>query len=152
MNAKISEILNRFKEEGSLISLLQETQDNFGYIPYEAIKFFSEELNIPMSRFYGILTFYSQFHIHPLGRNIITACTGTACHIKGSEGLINCAKAELEILDEDTTPDKEFTIEKVNCLGVCSLAPVFVINKKVFGNITQERLIKELKEIKNKNE
>lgn len=153
MNTKIYEILNKFKEEKeSLIYLLQETQDFFGYIPYEAIKCFSEDLNIPMSHFYGLITFYAQFHLQPRGRNIITACSGTACHIKGSERLINCAKAELEIINEDTSPDREFTIEKVNCLGVCSAAPVFMINKKVYGNMTSEKLIKEIRSIRNKNE
>lgn len=150
MDNTLKEIIkNYWEEEGNIISLLQETQYAFGYIPLEAVQWFSEKLGIPLSRFYGVATFYSQFHLNPRGKNILTACSGTACHVKGSERLINCAKAELEIVGEDTTPDMEFTLEKVNCLGACSIAPVFIINKKVYGKMTSDKVIKEIRALRN---
>ncbi|MGD0885125.1 MAG: NAD(P)H-dependent oxidoreductase subunit E [Thermodesulfovibrionales bacterium] len=147
MEEKLIGILEEYREnEGNLITLLQDIQAKFGYVPEEAVQWFSRELDVPESRFYGISTFYSQFYLKPRGRNIITACCGTACHVKGSERLINAALRELQLHDDqDTTPDGEITFEKVACLGTCSMAPVMVINKKMFAKMTPEKLKKEIK-------
>ena len=135
--------------EGNIIFLLQETEEAFGYIPREAVDFFSEQLGIAPSRFFGVATFYAQFHLTPRGKNIITGCCGTACHVKGSERLINGIRKELGLDDgEDTTKDMEFTIEKVNCVGACSIAPVFLINKKVYDKSTSDKLIKEVRSMR----
>lgn len=143
-------LANNFKEkEGNIISLLQETQETFGYIPEEAVYFFSKELDIPASRFFGVSTFYAQFYLKPRGKNIITACCGTACHVKGAEKLINNAKRELNLTDENnTTDDKKFTLEQVACVGACSIAPVVIINKKVYGKMTTDKLTKEIKTLR----
>ncbi len=143
-------ILKAYHEnEGNVISLLQDIEESFGYLPEDAIDWFSEQLEIPPSRFYGIATFYAQFHLKPRGENIITACCGTACHVKGSERLINSLMRELHIPSgEDTSEDKKFTVEKVNCVGARSIAPVVIINREVHGKMTADRLMKEIRKIK----
>ncbi|MEW6738706.1 MAG: NAD(P)H-dependent oxidoreductase subunit E [Nitrospirota bacterium] len=150
MEDTLKSLANNFKEkEGNIISLLQETQDAFGYIPEDAVYFFSKELDIPASRFFGVATFYAQFYLKPRGKNIITACCGTACHVKGAEKLINNAKRELNLTDENnTTDDKKFTLEQVACVGACSIAPVVIINKKVYGKMTTDKLTKEIKTLR----
>ncbi|NCO83691.1 MAG: NAD(P)H-dependent oxidoreductase subunit E [Nitrospirae bacterium CG_4_10_14_3_um_filter_44_29] len=137
------------ENEGNLISILQNIEARFGYIPEDAVNWFSKRLDVPASRFYGVTTFYSQFHLKPRGRNIVTACCGTACHVKGSEKLISAAAMELNLKnDEDTTENGEITLERVACLGTCSMAPVVLINKKIHGKMTLEKLKKELKLLK----
>lgn len=150
MEDTLKSLANNFKEkEGNIISLLQETQDAFGYIPEDAVYFFSKELDIPASRLFGVATFYAQFYLKPRGKNIITACCGTACHVKGAEKLINGAKRELNLTDENnTTDDKKFTLEQVACVGACSIAPVVIINKKVYGKMTTDKLTKEIKSLR----
>jgi NADH:ubiquinone oxidoreductase subunit E len=141
------------KNEGNIISLLQDMQREFGYVPEEAVNWLSKRLDIPASRFFGIVTFYSQFHLAPRGKNIITTCCGTACHVKGSERLITGLIEKLALPDgENTTPDREFTLEKVNCVGACSIAPVVIINDKVFGKMTTDSLMKEVKKLKDDTE
>lgn len=154
MGVGLQETLQRILEEyrqneGNLISILQSLEEAFGYIPEDAVNWFSEQLDIPPAKFFGVATFYTQFHLTPRGRNIITACCGTACHVKGAERIINSLTRELQIPSgEDTTEDKEFTVEKVNCVGACSIAPVVIINKEVHGKMTPERLVKEIKRLK----
>lgn len=150
MEKTLEKILREYRaNEGNLISILQDIENAFGFIPEDAVNWFSVNLDIPPSRFFGVVTFYSQFHLTPRGKNIITACCGTACHVKGSERLINGVKKELDLSDgEDTTKDKEFTIEKVNCVGACSIAPVFIVNKKVHGKSSADKLIKEIRSLK----
>lgn len=139
------------KHEGNIISLLQDIQNEFGYIPEDAVLWFSKKLDIPASRFFGIATFYAQFHLSPRGKNIITTCCGTACHVKGSERLINGLMKELALPEgEQTTSDKEFTLEKVNCVGACSIAPVVIINNKVYGKVSADNLMKEIRSLKDK--
>ncbi len=133
-------------EEGNIISLLQEIQDVFGYIPEKVVVWFSKKLDVPESRFFGVITFYSQFHLKPRGETVITACCGTACHVKGSDRLINSILAKFSIPEgEDTTPDGKFTIEKVACVGACSIAPVLIVNKKVYGKVVPEKAASILK-------
>jgi NADH:ubiquinone oxidoreductase subunit E len=150
MKKTLEKILNDYHlNKGTIISILQDIENSFGYIPEEAVIWFSKKLDIPASRFFGTATFYSQFHLKPRGKNIITVCRGTACHVKGSERLINRLFMELDIPpDEETTPDLKFTVEKVNCIGACGIAPVTVLNKEVHGKMTLDKLIKEVKKIK----
>jgi len=139
------------KHEGNIISLLQDIQSEFGYIPEDAVNWLSKRLDIPASRFFGITTFYAQFHLAPRGKNIITTCCGTACHVKGSERLINGLVKELDLPEgESTTMDRQFTAEKVNCVGACSIAPVVIINDKIHGKMTTDNLMKEIRKLKDK--
>lgn len=143
-------IVERFRgQDGGTIPILQELQEAFGYVPEWAVNYVADGLSIPRSHFYGVATFYAQFHFKPRGKNIITACSGTACHVKGSDRLIANLQRELEIpAGEDTSPDKLFTVEKVNCVGACSIAPVIIINKEVHGKVTSDKLAKEIKALK----
>jgi NADH:ubiquinone oxidoreductase subunit E len=144
------EILDRFtSEEGNIISILQDIQDMYGYIPAKSVDWFSRKLEIPESRFFGVITFYSQFHLKPRGKNLITACCGTACHVRGSDRLISNVARELTIPEgEETTEDGLFTLEKVACVGACSIAPVFIVNKKVYGEVTMNKIKRALKDKK----
>jgi NADH:ubiquinone oxidoreductase subunit E len=150
MEETLKKILDNYtKNEGNIITILQDIEKNFGYIPEEAVNWFSKKLDIPASRFFGTTTFYSQFHLKPRGKNIITVCRGTACHVKGSERLINRLLIELDIPpEEDTTSDQKITVEKVNCIGACGIAPVTILNNEVNGKMTLDKLMKEIKKIK----
>ena len=142
-------IQNYRTEEGNVISILQDIQENLGYIPEEAVAYVSKKLDIPQSGFFGVSTFYAQFYLKPRGKNIITACCGTACHVKGSERLIIGLRKELEIPEgEDTSEDGLFSVEDVACVGACSIAPVVIINKEVHGKVSTNNLMKELKALK----
>jgi len=150
MQKILTDLLKKYKEsEGNLITLLQDTQESFGYVPREAVLWYASELDVPASRFFGIATFYAQFHLKPRGKNIITACCGTACHVRGAERLVNAIKRELKLeADQDTTEDRVFTVEKLACLGTCSLAPVVVINGKMVGKTTTDSLSRAIKSLK----
>jgi NADH:ubiquinone oxidoreductase subunit E len=145
---ELNGVLETFRsEEGNIISILQDIQDVYGYIPVEAVNWFSKKLEIPESRFFGVITFYSQFHLKPRGKNLITACCGTACHVRGSDRLISNLSRDLKIPEgEETTEDGLFTLEKVACVGACSIAPVFIVNKKVYGEVTMNKLKRMLKD------
>jgi NADH:ubiquinone oxidoreductase subunit E len=147
MEKTLEKILTNYRNnEGNIITILQDVEETFGYIPEEAVNWFSKKLDIPASRFYGIATFYAQFHLKPRGRNIITVCRGTACHVKGSERLLNRVFIELDIpAGEDTSDDLKFTVEKVNCVGACGIAPVVIFNKEVHGKMTLDKLMRDLK-------
>ncbi|MBI5641608.1 MAG: NAD(P)H-dependent oxidoreductase subunit E [Nitrospirae bacterium] len=154
MNEQLEHILRTHREKGgSIIALLQDTQEAFGYIPKEAVDFFSEELNIAPSRFFGVATFYSQFRLKPCGRNRITACSGTACHVRGAEKIIGSLRRELALSgEEDTTKDGEFTLDEVACLGTCSFAPVVLINGAVYGKTEADSVVREIRTIRKKSD
>lgn len=154
MNEKLEKIIEQYrKRNGNIISLLQETQAEFGYIPREAVSFYSEALGIAPSRFFGVATFYSQFRLRPAGKNRITACCGTACHVKGAEKIIRSIRRELELPDgQDTTADGAFTLEEVACLGTCSFAPVVLINGNVHGKTRPQKVTREIRSLRKKNE
>jgi NADH:ubiquinone oxidoreductase subunit E len=134
--------------EGSTIPVLQEVQNLYGYLPEDAVCWVADKLEIPRSRFFGVATFYSQFYLHPRGKNILTVCCGTACHVKGSEKILTALQRELKLAEgEDTTEDLTFTVEKVNCVGACSIAPVVIINKKVHGKAASEKILRQTRAI-----
>lgn len=149
MEEALEKILTNYQNnEGNIITILQDVEETFGYIPEEAVNWFSKKLDIPASRFYGIATFYAQFHLKPRGKNIITVCRGTACHVKGSERLLNKLLIELNIPPgKDITDDLKFTVEKVNCVGACGIAPVIIFNKEVHGKMTFDKLMKDMRRL-----
>ncbi len=133
----------------NIISVLQRIQNEFGYVSEESVHWFSKRTNIPSSKFYGVITFYSQFHLAPRGKNIVTVCAGTVCHVKGAPRIISKIQDDLKLKDDqDTTKDKQFTLERVNCVGACSIAPVVLVNEKVLGKVTPTSMVKSLKEYK----
>lgn len=150
MDNTLHDIIKKHKETGgNIISLLQDTQEAFGYVPRKAVEYFSEELGLAPSRFYGVATFYSQFRLKPRGKHIVTVCCGTACHVQGSERLLNSVKLELKLSGEaDMTEDGMFTLEKVNCVGACGIAPVTIIDKKVHGKAVSDKIVREIRAIK----
>lgn len=135
-------------EKGALIPLLQCAQETYGYIPESAIDHISEVVGIPCADIYGVITFYSQFRLKPMGKNIIKVCDGTACHVNSSTAIIKTLQSELNISNNETTDDGLFTIQQVACLGCCSLSPVLMINDETFGRLTPKKVVALLKEYK----
>ncbi len=133
-------------EEGRLIPLLQRAQETDGYITRERIAEIHETCGIPVSQIYGVATFYAQFRLSPIGKNLIKVCHGTACHVSGANAITEAIEKHLGVCNGETTPDKLFTIETVSCLGCCSLAPVIMINNDTHGNLTEKEVKKVLKQ------
>jgi NADH:ubiquinone oxidoreductase subunit E len=151
MEKECQKILDQYNSHGgSVVSLLQDIQETFGYIREDVVEWFSEELNIAESSFFGVATFYAQFYLKPRGENIITACCGTACHVKGSAPIIEKLRNDLKIPEgENTSKNGKYTLESVACVGACSIAPVFIANKKVFGKLTSEMADEMIKGLEN---
>lgn len=131
------------KDRSNLIALLQEVQEVYGYLPEEDLRTIAKYVNIPLSTVYGVTTFYNQFRLTPLGKNIIRVCRGTACHVKNSANILTALESELGIKAGQTTRDKVFTLETVACIGACSIAPVININEDYYGRA----VIKEIPKI-----
>lgn len=124
----------------NLINLLQRVQEHFGYLPPAALREISRRTKIPISRIYGVVTFYAQFYTEPRGRHTIRCCRGTACHVKGARRVLEAVKQELGIEEGETTPDLMFYLETVACLGTCFLAPAMMIDNQYFGKLTPQRV------------
>lgn len=133
-------------EPGMLIPLLQAAQDGFGYIPSPAIERISQVTGIPSAEIYGVITFYKQFRLKPLGRHLIRLCKGTACHVVGAETIAQTVEDELDIPPDETTGDGLFTFTVVACLGCCSLAPVLMIDEQTYGRMTPQKVRKLLRQ------
>jgi len=123
-----------------LIPVLQETQEQFRYLPAEAMQEISRFLKVPESTVYGVATFYSQFKLTPLGRKICKICRGTACHVRGGAKILAEVEKQLGIKAGETTEDLEWTLETIACFGSCALAPVMVINNDVYGRMTPSKV------------
>ncbi|MHC4917815.1 MAG: NADH-quinone oxidoreductase subunit NuoE [Planctomycetota bacterium] len=146
MQDQLREIFARHSgAQSDLIPILQEIQDEVGYIPREAMTAVARELRVPESTVYGVATFYAQFYLSRQGRHKIKVCQGTACHVRGAPELIQTVRDELGIEPGGTTDDYEFTLERVACFGSCALAPVVVLDGKVYAKMTPARVRKLLK-------
>jgi len=139
-------------EKGQLIPLLQKAQDTYGYIPETAINYISEVVGIPSAEIYGVITFYTQFRLRPMGKYVIKVCNGTACHVNGAKSIGDTLQRELAIGYGDTTEDGLFTLQSVACLGCCSLAPVIMINDETHGRLTSRKLRAIIKKYKSGEE
>lgn len=135
-------------KKGSLIPLLQGAQEIYGYIPREAFQKISKVSGIELSDMYGVATFYSQFRLNPVGKNIIKVCHGTACHVQNADSISDAIKEALNVKDGETTQDRLFTLESVACLGCCSLAPVMMIGEEAYGKLTGNSAVKIIKDIR----
>ena len=145
MKEQLNEIFERCDGAPSdLIPILQDIQDVLGYLPPEARTETARFLNIAETSVYGVATFYTQFQLSRPGRHRIKVCHGTACHVRGASEITKAVAAKLGIGPGETTDDFEFTVEAVACFGSCALAPVMVVNDKVYGNVTPERVVKIL--------
>lgn len=134
---EMEELLSKFpKQKDSLIAILNEIQEKYGYIPKQCQIEISKYLEMPMAEIYGVITFYSRFTTSPKGKYNIAVCLGTACFVKGSQSILDRLKERLKISGGETTPDGKFSIDEVRCVGACGLAPVFMVNDEVYGNAT----------------
>ena len=134
----------------NLIQMLNEVQEQYGYIPISVQKVLSEYLNIAMAEIYGVITFYSRFTLKPKGKYNVAVCLGTACFVKGSEKLLDTAKEALKIKEGETTEDGKFSLEATRCIGACGLAPVFTVNDEVYGKATPDLMKKVIEEYRNR--
>ncbi len=126
--------------DGCLIPVLQNIQNEYGYLQEPVINIVSERLNMSLSEIMGVASFFAQFHLKPRGKHIIKVCTGTACHVKKAKGLSAKVIDRLKINANETTKDKMFTFEEVACLGACGIAPVVVVDKDVHGTLSPDKL------------
>jgi NADH-quinone oxidoreductase subunit E len=147
MAGSIRTIVRKYapRDQSNLIAILQDVQQNEGFISPQALNQISEHLWISRSRIYGVASFYTQFKFNPPGRHSIKICLGTACHVQGGDFLLNALKSEIGISPNETTPDGRFDLERVACLGCCALAPVVMVNENIFSNVTVVRLKEILK-------
>jgi NADH-quinone oxidoreductase E subunit len=127
----------------ALMPALQDAQNIYGYMPREVQKMVAEEMGVSLSEVYGIVTFYSQFHLQPKGKYKIHICTGTACYVKGAGKILEKFEKELGIKDGECTPDGKFSIDALHCVGACGLAPVMSVNDDVYGKVT-EAMVSEI--------
>lgn len=136
MDEKIIEIVNEYKnEKGNLMPILQHIQEEYGYLSYPNLLYVSEALDISLEKIYGVSTFYSQFKFKPSAKHKISVCLGTVCYVKGANDILEEVKKLLNINVGETTPDGLFSIENTRCLGCCSLAPVVMIDDKVYSEV-----------------
>lgn len=150
---ELEPVLDKYaKVPGSLITILQQAQEIYGYLSIDVINHISEATGIKPAKIYGVATFYSQFRLQPIGKYLIMLCQGTACHVNGSEQIEEAVCEYLGINDGETTEDGIFTINNVACLGCCSLAPVMMIKSadgdETYGNLTKDKVRTILAEIK----
>lgn len=148
---KLNELLAICEEHGNqpgeLINILHKVQHLFGYLPAEVQKVVAHQLKIPVSKVYGVVTFYSFFTMTPKGEHPISVCMGTACYVRGAEKVLDEFKRQLNINVGETTPDGKFSLSSLRCVGACGLAPVVLIGEKVFGRVVPgdvEKILKEL--------
>lgn len=149
----LDEILNEYKDmQGNLIIILQKAQEIYGYLSRDVIRHISVVTGYTQAKIYGVATFYTQFRLAPIGKNLIMLCQGTACHVNGSQAIEEAISRELKIQDGETTADGLFTLNNVACLGCCSLAPVMMISssegEETYGNLTTDSVKEILRKMK----
>lgn len=147
----IKDVLDKYADaDGNLITILQHTQDIYGYLPTDVLYHIAERIGSTPAKVMGVATFYSQFRLKPVGKYLIMLCQGTACHVNGSDKIEKAIKEELGISDGETTDDGLFTLKNVACLGCCSLSPVMMINDETYGSLTSEKTKTILRNLKAK--
>jgi NADH-quinone oxidoreductase subunit E len=140
-NQKFNEILSHYKgTRDELISILQETQEQFHYLPEPALEGAAMFLKIPVSEVYSVASFYALFRLEPSGRKTVRVCRGTACHVRGGSPLLHQVEKRLGIKAGETTADMEYTLETVACIGACALAPNISVDKETYGLVNNEKL------------
>ena len=140
-SVKIDRILRRHRNQKSaLISILQDIQTEYNYLPKEALERVAGGIGVPLSRVYSTGTFFRAFSLEPRGKHLITVCLGTACHVRGASRIMEELERNLGIKPGDTTEDGNFTLETVNCLGCCAIGPIIVVDDKYFGEVTTAKV------------
>ena len=147
--SKLKTLIKKHKDKkGNMIPLLQGVQDLYGYIPRGAFDVISRETGLKLNEMYGVVTFYAQFRLNPVGKHIVKVCHGTACHVQNANSITDALKEALKVEDGETTDDNMFTLESVACLGCCSLAPVMMIGDDTYGKLTNSQAVKVIKGIR----
>jgi len=147
--AKLRQVISELKDQkGALMPILQKAQEIYGYLPIEVQQMISDQTGIPMSKIYGVVTFYSQFNLYPKGKYQISVCLGTACYVKGAGEVFDKFKELLGIDNGECTPDGKFSLDACRCIGACGLAPVIMINDKVYGRLSVDDVARILDEYK----
>jgi NADH-quinone oxidoreductase subunit E len=146
---RLDYLIAKYKgKKGNLIPLLQGTQNLYGYLPKAAFEKIAKEAGLSLSDMYGVATFYAQFRLKPVGKNIIKVCHGTACHVQNANTITDAIQESLKVKDGETTEDGLFTLESVACLGCCSLAPVMMIGDQTYGKLTGTEAVRIVKGIR----
>jgi NADH-quinone oxidoreductase subunit E len=144
--ALLEPILARHQgQRGALISVLQQTQQLYGYLPTEALALIARRMDLSISKVYGVATFYAQFYFEPRGRHLLRVCDGTACHVKGTPALLTAVEDDFDVAPGHTSDDGQLTVEIVYCLGSCALAPVAVLDGQVMGRMKQDALLRQVR-------
>jgi NADH-quinone oxidoreductase subunit E len=146
----VDTVLKRHPRAGrdALIPILQEVQENQGYLSREAVVRISKHLNLPATKIFGVATFYNQFRFQPKGKYHFTVCRGTACHVKGSSRVLEMAQKILKLKPGQTSRDRLFSLETVACMGACGLSPVMNLNGEFYAKVTPQKLVKIIQECK----
>ncbi len=126
------------------VGILQDMQSEFGFLPIQAMQYIADNSNVTAKQLYGVATFYSQFRLSPVGKHIVKVCHGTACHVRGADMVDTAIEEYLGIKMGETTPDRQYTIESVACLGCCSLAPVMMADETAFGHLDRAAVRKAM--------
>jgi len=144
--ARIKEIVSEYsRQKWALIPLVQKIQEEFGYIPPDSIPIISGALGLFPSQVQGVISFYAQLYTEPKGKNMVRVCRGTACHVRGGKTILKLVKQQLGVEEGETTPDMEYTLETVACIGVCALAPNMVVGDRVYGHLNPKKVEQLLK-------
>jgi len=141
LSKEVTKILKSYQhDQGMLVAILQDIQANYKYLSKEALKQVSQGLDIPQSQVYSVATFFKAFSLQPRGRHLINVCLGTACHVRGAGRVLDRLEMELGIKNGETTRDRKYTLESVNCVGACALGPIVVIDGEYAGEMTAEKV------------
>jgi len=141
LDAYIAEVRGREHPESYLIAVLHRVQGMLGYLPREVMDLVAERMNIPTAHVWGVATFYHYFNLQPIGRHVVSVCMGTACYVKGAQDVLEALKAELGVGLGQTTEDGLFTLQEARCLGACGIAPVIMIDDKIYGELTRKSVV-----------
>ncbi len=141
LKEQVRQILGKYQgDKSALIDILHDTQSAIGYLPREALEEIHQSLGVPLSRVYSVATFFKAFSLTPRGRHVINICTGTACHVRGSDKVLAQLEKELGIKNGENTPDLKFTLETVRCVGTCAQGPMVIIGENYHGEMTPEKV------------
>ncbi len=143
---KIGQILKKHnRDESALIAILQDIQAEENYLPQDVLKHVAKSMDVPLTRVYSLATFYKAFSLKPRGKHLINVCLGTACHVRGAPRILEKLERDLRVKAGETTEDKKFTLETVNCLGACALGPIVVVDGTYHGQMTSSKVSSLLK-------
>ena len=147
--ANVAALVERYRSgKSSLIAVMQDISQEFGYLPEEVLEEVAKQIEVPISIFYSLATFYSSFRLEPIGRKHVCVCVGTACHVRGASQVVDTLQRDLQIAPGETTKDGDFTLETVNCVGACALGPLVTVNGEYYGKMDQKKIARLLKSIR----